>query len=76
MPATTFKADQLDGVTVQNVMDHHTDVTGAYEVEIQTDRHRGIIWVNINGICLLRVCRIRTLKIDGQVLMANQEYPR
>ncbi len=43
-----------------------TDVTAPDGVEIMI-RHDGkVIWVNIDGKCLLRACRIKNLTLDDQ----------
>jgi len=30
-------------------------------VEVITDKNNHIVWVNVDGICVLRICRISTL---------------
>jgi len=35
------------------------DITGAQAVEVSVDRGRGVVWVNVDGVCALRVCRIQ-----------------
>jgi hypothetical protein len=40
------------------------DVTGPQLVEIQIRSDGKVIWVNIDGVCLLRCCRIESLRID------------
>lgn len=39
------------------------DITGAEHVEILIREDKKVIWVNVNGVCRLRVCRIETLEI-------------
>ena len=34
------------------------DIAGAKVVEISVDRGRGVVWVNVDQVCALRVCRI------------------
>jgi len=42
-----------------NLTDDTLDSTGPqHEVEIKLDQNRGILWVNIDGVCRLRVCQI------------------
>jgi hypothetical protein len=35
------------------------DITGAGAVQIQITRSKDRVWVNVDGICRLRVCRIK-----------------
>jgi hypothetical protein len=50
--------------TTEQLMKAFTDITGADEVEIMTDEKRGVIWVNVNAVCVLRICRIKHLEVD------------
>ncbi len=34
------------------------DITGAKAVEVSVDRGRGVVWVNVDGVCALRISRI------------------
>ena len=45
------------------LMDAQLDVTGAKAVLVNTNAERTVLWVNVNGVCLLRVCAIETLDI-------------
>jgi hypothetical protein len=53
--------------TMQQVADAFTDVTGAEDVEV-TCSTSGILWVNVNGICILRICQIKNLDLNGTVI--------
>lgn len=35
------------------------DITGAGDIEIKVRNDKKVIWVNIDGLCVLRVCRIK-----------------
>jgi hypothetical protein len=50
-------------MTLEELVDKQLDITGADSVEILTDRARGVIWVNVEGICMLRICRIEDLTV-------------
>lgn len=46
------------------------DVTGAKDVEIQVAQANNgkIIWINIDGLCTLRICRIKgEIQIEDQI---------
>ena len=42
----------------QALIDAHVDVTGAAHVQVTTNEDKTVLWVNVNGVCLLRICRI------------------
>lgn len=50
--------------TTLEIAQSFTDVTGADTVEVLTDTARGVVWINVNGICLLRICQIKQLVIQ------------
>lgn len=39
------------------------DITGAKHVDISTDHHGSVVWVNVDGKCILRICKIEELEI-------------
>lgn len=43
------------------------DVFGADHVEIRVSHDRTVLWINVDGICRLRVCRIRALTVEGRL---------
>lgn len=67
--STALKADNPNNDQQLNaLMKAHTDVTGAQLVEVVTasNSHGGVVWVNVNGINLLRVCNVQQLTINGE----------
>lgn len=44
---------------IAGLMNNALDITGAELVDVSWQD--GVLWVNVNGICVLRVCRIRKL---------------
>ena len=42
------------------------DVTAPAAVEVTVSAQRDRVWVNVNGICLFRACRIGTLVVNVQ----------
>lgn len=63
----SFLADKLDEKALQEILDSHIDVADAEYVEVLVNTARNILWVNVNGVCLLRICRIKNLTIgDGK----------
>ena len=41
------------------------DITGANEVEIEVRHDNSVIWVNVDGVCALRICRIKRVTLIG-----------
>ena len=41
-----------------------TDLAGAEHVEVLVREDGQTVWVNVDGICRLRVCRVKKLKIN------------
>lgn len=49
----------------QTIMDASLDVTGAHHVEVQVNHINRVLHVNVNGVCLLRVCEIQNFHLNG-----------
>jgi len=62
-----IRAPELNLETCNMLSDHHMDVTGAHNVQVMTDK-KGILWVNVNGVCLLRICQIQHLEVNDQII--------
>jgi hypothetical protein len=58
MPQNHVKAGELSSEVISALMDAHTDITGAVDVEIAFDEKHGVVWLNVNGVCVTRICRI------------------
>jgi hypothetical protein len=43
-----------------------SDITGADYVEILIRNDSKVIWININGICVFRVCEIKNLILNDE----------
>lgn len=53
--------------TIMNTNDQ-LDITGAKDVQIQIRGDQRVIWVNVDGMCRLRICQIEDLTIDDQTI--------
>lgn len=51
--------------TGEQLLDAHTDITAPQVVQVQIDHNRGVVWVNVDGICVFRACRIEHIVVDG-----------
>lgn len=52
-----------DTAQLNALLEAHTDVTGAALVNIQVRDNR--VWINVNGVCLLRVCQAQNITVDA-----------
>lgn len=43
--------------SLDKLMDVALDITGARLVEISISRDKETVWVNVDGVCVLRVCQ-------------------
>lgn len=55
-----IKADNTDYKTLQNLARAQLDIFGAKDVEVAHNADKSILWVNVNGVCVLRICRIES----------------
>ena len=64
--STSFQANAADGATFDVLMANQLDVTGAVIVQVSaSEGPRGkILHVNVNGVCLLRICQIQILELE------------
>lgn len=58
----SIKASVADEATFKELLDAHVDITGAVVVEVKINRSTKVVHVNVNGVCVLRVCRICNLE--------------
>lgn len=42
------------------------DITAPTAVQIQIRADGKVIWVNVNGMCVLRCCQIEVLEVEDQ----------
>lgn len=59
MPA--FRASELNDETWAKLTNCAVDITGAKAVDVVTNAEKTVVHVNVNGVCVLRVCRIENL---------------
>lgn len=51
--------------TSEWVAEHHLDITKPeHPVEVVLDRRRGVLHVNVEGVCLLRICRVKEFAVE------------
>jgi len=42
------------------------DITGANTVELQVRGDGKVVWVNVDGVCALRICRIDEVIVNDE----------
>jgi hypothetical protein len=42
------------------------DITGPEEVEIMIKEDGKVLWVNVGGLCVLRICKIGKLTLEDK----------
>jgi hypothetical protein len=50
--------------TPDQLMYAAVDITAPRNVEIKVREDGSVIWVNVDGVCVLRVCQIPHLQVD------------
>jgi hypothetical protein len=64
--------DPGDAKQMDDLLASALDITGAFTVLIQ-EGENDVLWVNVNGICVLRICRIAHLDIQAIKPRVRQE---
>jgi hypothetical protein len=64
MTKQNLKAPELTEATFNELLEAHVDVTGAAHVHILADYGKKVLHLNVNGVCLTRVCRIQELVVE------------
>jgi hypothetical protein len=51
--------------TVERLLDAQTDITQPTgPVDVKFDDKRGVLWVNVNGVCVLRICQTTSVSLE------------
>jgi hypothetical protein len=51
--------------TPEDIANSFVDVVEVDAVQVSINRSGGILYVNVNGICLLRICRIKLIDVEA-----------
>jgi hypothetical protein len=53
--------------TPEALLEHSLDITEpCHGVDVQIRADGKVLWVNVDGVCVLRICRITNLKLRGK----------
>lgn len=56
---------QLRTPTAEQLMDAMMDIAEPkHGVQVDTNEDRSVLWVNVDGVCVLRICRIPDLHVN------------
>lgn len=56
---------KIESQITLNPQEPMLDITGAENVQVQITRSKDRVWVNVDGVCRLRICRITgTVDVD------------
>jgi hypothetical protein len=72
--SVAFNGTPADAAFVDAALAAAVDITAPELVEILTDVRQGVIWVNVNGVCVLRCCRIKQLDLGNTTMFREREY--
>ena len=51
----------------QQLLNMALDITAPkYIVEVQTREDGSVLWINVDGVCVLRICKIPELHVNGK----------
>ncbi len=45
---------------------HMWDIAGANVVEVSIKEDGKVVWINLDGKCILRVCRVKNMVVDDR----------
>ena len=51
--------------TPEDIANSFVDVVEVDAVQVSINRSGGILYVNVNGICQLRICRIKLIDVEA-----------
>ncbi len=63
MPTQTKTKAEAPQVVLKEML----DITAPEDVEVLISRNGYRVWVNVDGICRLRCCRVKRLHVGGDV---------
>ena len=52
--------------TIEKLLNNQLDLTGAENCEVVIKEDGKVLWINVEGVCALRVCRIDNLVLDDR----------
>jgi hypothetical protein len=61
-----MKVAKIQVTDIENPIGAQIDITVPKVVQIVIKQDGTVVWVNIDGICRLRACRIEKLEIEDQ----------
>lgn len=59
----SLMASSTDMETLEKLEEAKLDITGAAFVQVQARHDNEVLWINVNGVCVLRICLIQELEL-------------
>ena len=60
--------------TGEELLDAAIDITAPEFVEMKTDGK--VVWVNVDGVCVLRVCRAKIIVVNDEARYRTYKTPK
>ncbi len=57
--------------SLQQLTDCFNDITAPRYVQVQIRADRKVVWINVDNVCVLRICEIPALLVDDQSASRN-----
>lgn len=70
-----FLGTPVDDKFFDKALLHSLDITAPDHVQVLSSIKQGVVWVNVNGVCVLRCCRIRTPNFGDTLMFRDRSYP-
>ena len=51
---------------IDKLLEKQIDISGAEVAEVSIKEDGKVLWINVDGVCVCRVCRIEKLVIDDR----------
>jgi len=58
-----ISAEKMGIETLQQLNDSAVDIASPEGVEVLIRADQKVLWVNVNGVCVLRCCKIKNLEV-------------
>jgi len=69
-----FLGTPVDDAFFTKATEAAIDITSPELVEATFDIKKGVLWVNVNGLCVLRCCRIKELHFGSTPMFKDRSY--
>jgi len=57
----------LNNPNFDEVIENQMDISNVDCIEITVRNDRKVVWINLNGVCVVRICNIKQLIVDKEI---------